>query len=116
MAVPFQSVPTRRFVLKGDVRIESRYVKTMLKLYSGDEAEINVSYHNAINIIPAIFLNNRSMFKNKYRCTGISGLNLSFSIIEKKPRRFGCWLCYRPQVKIPMILSPIEGFCLVLSV
>jgi hypothetical protein len=43
-----------------------------------------------------------------YCCT-FSGLKPSFSIIKTKPLHFGSWLCSHLQVKLPVLLGPIEG-------
>jgi hypothetical protein len=43
----------------------------------------------------------------QYCC--FSGLDPSFSILKTKTLRFGSWLCCRLQVKMPILLGPIEG-------
>jgi hypothetical protein len=43
------------------------------------------------------------------QCCCFSGLDPSLNIPKTKPVRFRNWLCSRLQVKMPVLLSPIEG-------
>jgi len=72
---PFQSVPTRCVVLQ-DACTESCELKTMLKLYSGDQIETNVKckYHIPVNKVPVTILNNQPMFRTEDGCICLNGL------------------------------------------
>jgi hypothetical protein len=70
----------------------------------------NLRENNIITEIWTWYLLNTSTSRNNYtlQCCCFFGLDLSFNILKTKPVRFGSWLCSHLQVKIPILLGPIE--------